>query len=371
VDHLLGSRQDWTRSTPQSYEGTRLCLVGSPTPVSAALCRPRESEERRIHERQGFHDLEALLHVLFEEGAYSRALEALDTLDADYSDQAVILQLLRARILGGLGRPDEALEALQAGLNQGLWWSRDTLLSARELAPLQMHPSFLRVVRQCDARHHEAASGRDRELVMYVPDSGSSAPMTLIALNGRGRGSRYFASHWTSVVDRGIGLAVPQSGRSFAHGLYEWVSADHAQRELDALCASLRDTEWFDSSSFIAAGYSDAALLASIAALKGTVRAFIAVAPTLRFAAALHQTIASPGYKIPATHTCGAIIVGRTSGTYRSAEALHAILRSLGVASRLLTDERMSDSFPPNFDSLLKQAIEFCSSRINELAGRS
>lgn len=51
-----------------------------------------------------------------------------------------------------LGRADEALDTLDAGLQRGLWWAKQRLRLAPDLQPLQGLPRLEAIIAVCRAR---------------------------------------------------------------------------------------------------------------------------------------------------------------------------------------------------------------------------
>src|SRR5512137_2834920 len=89
---------------------------------------------------------------LYQSRDYGAALDLLDQSAQSYPDQADQVEYWRICLLALSSTAPDALAAFQRALDQGYWYPPDTLHTDPDLACLQNHPEFERLVAVCGER---------------------------------------------------------------------------------------------------------------------------------------------------------------------------------------------------------------------------
>lgn len=141
-----------------------------------------------------------------------------------------------ARCCGRLGKPDEALAALQEAVEHG-WNQVEQLKSEPAFDALRARPEYatlLERIAEVDAQN----------ILIYVPASAKRepAPPLIVAFHGRGENPHYFLSAWRQAADElGAVLALPRGVRRAARNMLNmWDTPDAPGAPVDlAACAPL------------------------------------------------------------------------------------------------------------------------------------
>lgn len=295
------------------------------------------------------HVFERELVALYRCGEYESALQMTLQSIHKFMDLRQLGFYWSARLHSRLGRADQALGALQAGLADGHWWS-DVLLLHNDLSGLRDHEGFPDVLAESTRRAVIACGATNSKVIVRPPRSGNAKAPLLLALHGRGVEASKFAMHWRAAsIEADVLLAVPQSTQMLADGLYCWDDFERGKREVLAAYREVALAYSFDPTRIILAGFAQGGDLAIRLTLDGTVeqaRLFLAVAPTMRGVSAdTHYVGAGQESRRSNTHTEGWIGVGALSNTRTGCEQFTQASCSQGHSVRLSLIEGMTDEF--------------------------
>lgn len=215
-----------------------------------------------------FRAVESEVLALYRAGDYRSALDRVGVATSEFTalGHRCKLTLMRACLLARTNGPDEALDELERGVQQGLWWS-----------PRMLEDPDLDKCRgeRLDAVAQQAQS-EDEPAGLLTIDGGSNAP-TLLALHGGGECVTAEDNPWRSASSEGWTVQRPVSGQRVGAGLATWTDLDRA---VDQCTIQLREPGDVHAIGAMSIGASLALRL--LTELVCTVPLVVMVAPSLR-----------------------------------------------------------------------------------------
>jgi predicted esterase len=226
--------------------------------------------------------------TLYDEGLQQEALALLDPSEPDLQPWSAELAHLQACLLGSLGRPSEALAALQAASENGAWWEEGILTEDDDLAALQQLPAFQELVALSRSRR---ATAEDPPLIEFPsaqppsPDDGAAAAAVgvVVALHGAGQRASHAMRDWAPVLDLGYALVGVESSQLMSPMYRTWPDPEIARRDIARALEQL--PEELRGLPLIAAGFSAGGRPALDWALRGDptpAAGVVVLAPALR-----------------------------------------------------------------------------------------
>lgn len=281
-------------------------------------------------------------------GDVAGALDLMTREAGTFPDQSGYAYFWRVRLLGELGRLDEALrtfaEALAAGCRYPL-----PLLRSELLAPLHEIVEFERLEHIAAMRYDAEAAASRPKLVLRKP--ADRTPIgTLLVLHGNNSRADRTVPHWESALELGWTLALAQSSEiSWTPGMFVWndgqLAHDQLGRHLNNLVGRV-----------VVAGYSMGALRALElgASEPERVAGVIAVGPY--FPATAVPPLAD-ALRVPA-----AIVVGRRDEHgWAGSEELARRLGAAGRRAQIAVVPDHGHAYPPDMPARLEAALAFVS----------
>jgi predicted esterase len=299
------------------------------------------------------------------------ALEAAEQFPNKTARTTFWIACLNAR----LGRRDEALESLDEGLRKGAWWHEDTLSDA-DLDPIRQTPEFDRIKKECQHRKSLSAKFAKPDLLIIEPRVSSTASWpVLIVLHQRGGDSPSQTSHeWSSVLQRGVGLAVPWSSQVYDPDRRCWDNLEIAEKDLLWMYSQLSKHEGVDLKKVVFGGFSQGAAVAIYVSLKKTLtcKGFVAVAPSDwvvpeaqragerdRPSAAFTSFVQSSS----ADGLRGCIFIGENDPFLRKIEFLKEEMVDTGLECKYSVEPGRGHEYPENFEEKLAESVDFILNR--------
>lgn len=269
-----------------------------------------------------------------------------------------VLQLLLAEVLVAAERPKEAIDSLQEAFAAGCRYKAEWLTKNAALAPLQGDQRLTRLVRKLDERYVAEAAAARPDLLIRAPagQPGPDGRPLLIALHGNNSNARETARYWSSAVNEGWVVAIPQSSEIGASpGAFTWNDRARLAREIPVHIARAKERHRIDGRRIVSAGFSMGGYqaLALPLALGMPARGVIAVAAWLPDARALAPLIA-PG---AARGMRAYVVVGDADPSYRGATELVELLSAAGAMARLDTRAGLGHEYPADMDATLTRAL--------------
>ncbi len=278
----------------------------------------------------GFSDQRSALYAAYTAGNHAEALRLADAVHREYPAHHAETWLWRACLLGALGRAEEALATLEAGLVDGAWWSPHTLEGERDLEAARALPGFAGVRIRCEELLARARRTARPECLVLAPATAVWDPRSVLFLHWRGDSARGFAETWQPLVDQGWTLVVPQSSQPFDSESFCWDDAEVALGEIRQHLEDCRTKRRLPVDGIVMAGASQGAPLAiQIAADAGL--PWLCVIPMFPKGFDVSRLCAVP------RHTRGAVILGERDPANARANALISELKDAGVSLTVRT----------------------------------
>ncbi|MBK8027589.1 MAG: hypothetical protein IPK19_40975 [Chloroflexi bacterium] len=222
-----------------------------------------------------FDALRDSIFALYHQGEFAEALSLVERESPvlKLPPQAATSVYWRACFLALLGRPDDALAALQSGLRQGYWWPDRLLRGDSDLAPLQGMPAFEDVIAACERLRVAAPEAKPQRLVAEPPSRPGSTYPLVLALHPYNGTAADTLPHWQPLTDRGWLVAALQSSQRSGMDAYHWVDEDRARREVQDHLRALTEAYPIDRSRLVIGGFSNGGRTALLLSLTGAIAA--------------------------------------------------------------------------------------------------
>lgn len=156
---------------------------------------------------------------LYGEASYDTGLEVIAAARPEHPDQDGRLTFWQACLLGMSGRPQEALEVLEAGLERGLWWAPGVLADS-DLDSVRTLPGWAEVVSRGEQAASEMLSLRPDPQVR--PATSASPEGTLVTLHGAGADPIAHAQRWGDATPESWTVITPTGNVPTAPGQWAW-----------------------------------------------------------------------------------------------------------------------------------------------------
>jgi len=236
---------------------------------------------RDIEARQRYDSLFEAVLPPYEERRYAEALARLDAADEDFGVFSSDVTYIRACLQALVGRPEQALATLEAGLAEGQWWSEHLLRGDDDLATVTELDGFEVLVREGQARADAYNSSQPGPAPIVRRPDGTASGLLVALHGGDGRAQRV-ADMFAPATGRGFLVLAPWSSSHTTPARASWTdrgdTGADVSRALDTLPE--RDREL----PVVVAGFSAggrAALLWALHADPVPVAGAVLVAPAI------------------------------------------------------------------------------------------
>jgi len=305
------------------------------------------------------------------EKKYADSLRVASEAAEQFPDKTARTSFWIACLNARLGRLDEALEALTEGLRKGAWWHEDTLGDA-DLDPIRRTPEFDRIKKECyNLKSVSAKVAKPDLLVMDPRVSGTESWPVLIVLHQRGGDSPSQTSReWSSVLQRGFGLAVPWSSQVYDPDRRCWDNLEIAEKDMMWTYSQLSKHKGVDLEKVVFGGFSQGAAVAIYMSLKKilTCNGFVAVAPSdwvvPEAQRAVERDRPSPAFtsfvQSSSAHGIrGCIFIGENDPFLRKIEFLKGEMVDRGLECKYSVETGIGHEYPRNFGEKLAESVDF------------
>lgn len=286
----------------------------------------------------------------YEAREYRKALRGVRAAHAEHPEAHGKTFFWIACLQSLLGAQADAVEALEDGLAEGLWWGPKTLDEEHDLDPVRSVPQFLEVRAECALRHRRARAEAQPECMAVRPPPGTEPRGVLMAVHWRGDNSVDFLSRFRHLADReGWILLLPQSSQPVDRGTFGWDDAERGREELSAHWDEFFAMEGRTFPRRIVAGASQGGRLAFELAQRKAVP-YLAMIPSF-----------PRGYK-PApgptgTFTRGVFLLGEKDPANARTWSVYEELEAAGADVSVRTMKGTGHDFAPDFTGILGEAL--------------
>lgn len=232
-----------------------------------------------------FTDLRAQVFALYEHQAWQEALALLEQSAPAFAEPAEAASIVfwQTCFLTLLGRADEALDALEAGLQQGFWWAEQRLRYDPDLQPLQGLPRLETIIATCRARCVEAERHVHPSRLVVEPVSQTPPFPLLLALHGYDGTAAGTLPAWSPLTAHGWLVAALQSSQMAGMAGYHWSDEEQVRQEVRQHLGELAATYALHLERLAIGGFSNGGRAALLLAFSGAVpaRAVVSVGASL------------------------------------------------------------------------------------------
>ena len=253
-----------------------------------------------------------------------------------------------------VGKGKRANVILREALEGGMWWP-ERYLEQEEFEP---HLDRSLVERCYQHRDRERATSKPHLLLERAEHSKSLDPLLFVIHRNHSNAVRERTA-WLPALKLGWNLALPQSSQLVGHAVHVWDDRGRALDELETHLTSVSKLGGGRPSKLVFAGNVTGGNLAVRLALQegSSAAGFITLSP---YVPDLEETFEPLIRAASLPHLRGVITIGeRDSRCYHGAVTLAALLREAGAKIDLRQYSGFTQGYPPDFNSLLPQALDF------------
>lgn len=293
-----------------------------------------------------FPDVARKVFAAYDDASFGEALDVVREARPGFPERDSTLTFWEACLLSLTGRPERAIDALDAGLDRGLSWHPRMLTdpdldAAREL---ERWPALLN--RSGDLAAATEAS-RPPPLVRRATD----ATGTVIALHGAGHDPRDFHAEWVDLIPAAWTVVAPVGDVPMSDLAWAWPF----DLSLDSLLAALEPIELTEP--VVLAGFSQGASMAAKAAWNNAISA----TGLILSAATLPTDLWETSQKRPVPLYA---VVGTVDRAYHHCTEIAEQLERDGVAVHLDVREGMGHVAPPDLDQVIRNGLDWIPAQV-------
>jgi predicted esterase len=325
--------------------------VGEERERAAPAGRAPSAEE---HDR--FLALNDRVFALYGDGRFGEALALVEEAEPSLPGWRSRTTYWRACLECVLGRPDAALGALQWGLEGGVWWRPDWLVTDHDLEPLWNRAGFKEVVAESERRQQAANADRPRRpKVLLFPSRGEPRGL-LVALHMYGATADRSAPLWRPAADAGFVVCLPESTTVQADGLPCWDDDVATDRDVALGIEEAMQAHEVTGRPVVLAGASQGGVRAAEMALRGrpvAAGAFIGIVAGLADPDLIEGTAEAASER----GLRAWLLTGERDAARQGVETFHAQLSGYGIPCRLDVVEDLGHTFPNDFEDRLRAVL--------------
>ena len=308
---------------------------------------------------------------MYGERKYPESLSLAVEAARKFPDRASRTTFWIACLNSKLGNHDQALKTLIEGLKEGLWWHEDSLRDA-DLDPIRGRREFEEISRECLRRRDEYSKTAKPDLLIKDPSrfSGATWPIVIVLHQRGGDKPGWTMRDWSSVLEMGVGLAVPWSSQVYDLDRRCWDNLETSEKDVAWLCSQLKRVKDVDLQRVVFAGFSQGAALAIYLAMKRVFpcKGFIAVAPSdwvvPEAQRAVERDRPSPAFtsfiqSTDAHGIRGSILIGEKDPFLMKMEFLKDQMVRHGLECQYSVENGIGHEYPLHFDAKLIESVNF------------
>lgn len=307
-----------------------------------------------------FNDMMGEFFQHYNEKDFAGALEVLNREAADFPEQAALITYNRACMLSAQNLGPEALTVLREAADKGCCYRAKTLHEDVDFTALKGNPEFEALVERFQALHDAAQSQTFTARTMVEPTNGAGPHPLLLALHGNNSTADRTAKYWASAAKAGWRVAKLQSSQiGFSADSFVWDDEARSLQDIEHHRTELLQSGQVDPQRVVIGGFSAGSRMAALIGLTQPfpVQGVIAVGPyfegKLDEWQGLLPAVAQRGTRIY-------LIVGDNDHpAYEDSLRLADMLKAANVPYQLKVYPGMGHVYPPDFDTLLPEALAY------------
>jgi predicted esterase len=306
-----------------------------------------------------FDDLQERVFALYAEQWFGEIGELLNGAVKRFPKWRSRITYWQACVDSLLGDPEQAVERLRRGAEDGMFWPENSLHTDPDLAAARGLTSFeevLGVVRRSSKLANENRPERP-EVLLFAPEAEPVRGL-LIGLHMYARSAEESASYWRSATDMGLVVALPESTQVGGDGEPAWTDAAVTARDVRLAREEALDRYPEAAAATILGGASQGGGRAAAIALTGDpfpCRGLVAVVsayPDVPDVASAARDAGAGGLR-------AYLFTGDRDTTRDQVEHLYADLLAGGVQAKQEVVPDLGHEFPDDFPERLRRAVVF------------
>jgi predicted esterase len=221
-----------------------------------------------------FQDVATRVFSLYRGADYKSALAVAQNARNSHPEEDNTLTFWEACLLARLGRKQEAVETLLAGIERGEWWPTGKLID-HDLDSVRDEPGWETVHTHCVTMTQSLLDERPRPMVRNGTGSG-----TLVTIQGAHAMQEDLFTAWQQATPERWTVITPVASEPTGDGRWEWPHSNSMDASVRSVTTDLRD---FDlSPPLILTGFSIGSAIAChmINSTEQTADGLIAIAPS-------------------------------------------------------------------------------------------
>jgi len=300
-----------------------------------------------------FFELQNQLFELFSLEKLDEVHSLIEKAEKDYPDRLDKTLFWKACVFSLQGKEEQAILALDEGLQRGIWWNPTKLTVDEDLKRLQSREDFKGIVNRCKEILENQQQKSSPELFIFGNERSETG---IFSLHWRGSNVKDFAPYWfdESLLNQFL-LVFPQSSQIFGYNAYCWDDQQIAVKDVSDLFGAFKKK--YRTKQDIIAGASQGGKLAIELCLKEELletKGFIAVIPAIHDVSGFENLLKGNGKPKK-----GCIITGNQDPFYKKTVELVKMFEAQQFPCKLIVKEGLGHFFPDDFPKLLKDAITF------------
>jgi predicted esterase len=299
-----------------------------------------------------FSGLVTDVYKLYQEKDYQQAADILEANVGAFPDRKSTIIYWLMNLYAQI-KPERAIQLFGEAIDDGFWYAPNALGDEDpDLKPIVRDPEFQRLRSISTERYEAARAVTKPELHVFTNDD--TPQPTLIALHGNNSNAEKTAEKWTSIVDDGWLVAVPQSSQISGPNQYVWNDMDTSIAEVKAHYTALKEHDIMEDQVFVG-GFSMGGALALRLALDNAIpaRGYILVATFLPEVNTLDVSNLSADVRFY-------IFVGEKEDfSLDNTQKLVEMLRANGNAVHFEIRPEVAHEYPPDFAETLRGMLNF------------
>jgi predicted esterase len=274
-----------------------------------------------------------------------------------------VVYLVLAEFLVANGQSKEALDALQEAFTVGCRYKGEWLTADPQLAAVVNDPRYIKIVKKVDERYRVDAAAARSDLLVRAPSGEvpSSGRPLLVALHGNNSNARETARYWSSAVQDGWVVAIPQSSEiGSSPDAYLWNDRARTLAEIQPHIARVKELHKIDSRRIVLAGFSMGGLqaIALPLVLGLEVRGVLPISPWLPNIEELRPIIAA----LADSHLRAYMVMGEDDPSFGPAMELAGLLQKHKATVKLDARPGVGHEYPTDMETTLSRALKFLAS---------
>lgn len=307
-----------------------------------------------------FDELRERVFALYAERRFEEMRGLLDGAIDRFPKRRSRITYWQACVDSLLGDPKHALQRLQRGAEEGLFWPESALHTDPDLTAVRSLPGYEEMVESVRRLAEQANRNRPErpDILLFAPEAEPVRGL-LIALHMYARTAAESVPYWRSATELGLVVVVPESTQvGGGDGEPAWTDVDLTARDLRLARQEALDRYPEAAVATVIGGASQGGKRAAAIALTGDpfhCRGLVGVVcpyPDLPDVRAAAQSAAGRGLH-------AYLLTGDKDTTRDEVEHLHADLTAGGVETELDVVPGLGHEFPDDFPERLRRAVSY------------